>query len=444
MHSQEETMRKQLRPPFLRCGWVAIAAAMMVVTTLGHQALGQSALCAGDSLTLNLSGQTGAIQWQSSTDGGGTWTSIPGANSPSFAAYPTQATWYRAVVTSGTCDPFYSDTAHVLRSNLVIDAGMDRQVCTGSPVPIGGSPTASGGLGSYTYSWSNGATLSSTTVANPTATISTTTTYVLTVTDSAGCSAMDTLTLMPGGVATSGADTFQYSGALQNFTVPPCVDSIVIECWGAQGGAVTNYSPYPQGGLGARMRGKFAVTPGQVLNVVVGGRGNSDPSSSGGGGGSGVGVGSTPWIVAGGGAGHDFQDPSYAGVHAVVTPNGVQGNGAGGAGGTGGGDGGDWTYSGSHTSRGGRGWNSGNMGSTGQNGVSGSTTFTSGTWGLGGGGGSVGYGYCNCGGGGGGYSGGGSANINQSGGGGGSYNVGVQQSNTGGVWTGNGRVIISW
>jgi hypothetical protein len=419
-------------------------ALLIGLLALSITAQAQTALCNGDSLTLNLSGQTGVIQWQSSTDGGATWNSISGATSASLVDYPMQATWYRAVVTNGTCNPFYSDTTHILRSNLVVDAGLDRQVCTGSPVLIGGSPTASGGLGAYTYAWSNGGTLSSTSIANPTANISAPTSYVLTVTDSVGCSAMDTLNLNVGGVAQPGADTFLVAGIAQSFTVPACVDSIVIECWGAQGGAVTVESPFPQGGLGARMRGKFAVTPGQVLNVVVGARGNPDPSSSGGGGGSGVGDGNTPWIVAGGGGGHDFQDPNFAGVHAVTTTAGVTGNGTGGAGGVGGADGGDMIYSGTHISRGGRGWNSGSTGSTGQNGVSGSTTTTNGTFGLGGGGGSVGYGYCNCGGGGGGYSGGGSANINQSGGGGGSYNLGVQQSNSDGVRTGSGQVIISW
>ena len=403
----------------------------------------QTALCNGDSLTLNLSGQTGAIQWQSSMDGGATWANVVGGTNSSLVDFPMQETWYRAIVTNGTCDPFYSDTTHVLRSNLVVDAGTDGPICAGTPVPIGGSPTASGGVGSYTYSWTNGASLSSTTVANPSATISGPETYILTVTDSIGCSGVDTLSVTPGGIATTGADTFLFTGALQTFVVPPCVDSITIECWGAQGGIVTN-SPFPQGGLGARMRGKFAVTGGQSLNVIVGGRGNTDPYSSGGGGGSGVGDGNTPLIMAGGGAGHDFQDPNYAGAHAVITVNGVVGNGGGGAAGVAGGDGGDNIYSGTHISRGGRGWNSGASGSTGQSGVSASTTSTAGTFGLGGGGGSVGRGYCNCGGGGGRYSGGGSANINRSGGGGGSYNAVVQQSNAGGVWTGSGRVIITW
>lgn len=238
--------------------------------------------------------------------------------------------------------------------------------------------------------------------------------------------------------------TFNYTGAVQTFTVPPCVTSVTINAKGAQGGIVTGYAPFPQGGLGATMQGDFAVNPGDVLTIVVGQRGMTDPSSSGGGGGSGVNNGSTVLIVAGGGAGVDFQDPNYAGQHAVTTNNGVDGNANPGSGGTGGGVGADWAYTPQNISRGGNGWNAGNNGSTGVSGLSANTTFTAGTWGLGGGGGSVGYGFCNCGGGGGGYSGGGSANINQTGGGGGSYNVGTNQINTAGNNTGNGIVTITY
>lgn len=242
-------------------------------------------------------------------------------------------------------------------------------------------------------------------------------------------------------------DTFNYTGAVQTFTVPPCVTSITIEARGAQGGLVTAQAPFPPGGYGAKMKGDFAVNPGDVLSIIVGQQGNPDPSSSGGGGGSGVNFNNTPLIVAGGGGGADFQDPSFTGRHAVTTMNGVDGNNNPGSGGVSGGTGLDYAYTSTNISRGGNGWNAGNLGSTGVDGVSTNTTFTAGTWGLGGGGGSVGYGWCNCGGGGGGYSGGGSANINLSGGGGGSYNSGTNQVNTSGVAggnTGNGMVIITY
>ena len=37
--------------------------------------------------------------------------------------------------------------------NPLVDAGPDRETCTGVPVPIGGNPTALGGTPPYTYSW---------------------------------------------------------------------------------------------------------------------------------------------------------------------------------------------------------------------------------------------------------------------------------------------------
>lgn len=244
------------------------------------------------------------------------------------------------------------------------------------------------------------------------------------------------------GLPSTGVDTFFFTGTLQQFIVSSCIDSITIQCYGAQGGIVTN-AGYG-GGLGAIMIGRFDVTNGDTLNVIVGGQGNPETYTSGGGGGSGVAKGNTPWIIAGGGGGTDFQDLNYSGRHAVVTNNGVDGNGFGGAGGSGGSNGGDYIYSGNNFSRGGNGWLAGSTGTSGANGSSPNTSTTLGTFGLGGGGGSVGSGWCNCGAGGGGYSGGGAGNINTSGGGGGSYNIGVNQNNTGGAHSGNGMVIISW
>ncbi|MCX6879133.1 MAG: hypothetical protein NTW21_35805, partial [Verrucomicrobia bacterium] len=71
---------------------------------------------------------------------------------------------------------------------LVANAGADRMVSPGVPsVVIGGSPSASGGSGTYTYTWSpDDGSLSSTSAANPTASPIATTTYTLTVTDSLG------------------------------------------------------------------------------------------------------------------------------------------------------------------------------------------------------------------------------------------------------------------
>ncbi|MDC3351683.1 T9SS type A sorting domain-containing protein [Crocinitomicaceae bacterium] len=69
--------------------------------------------------------------------------------------------------------------------------------------------------------------------------------------------------------------TFDYTGDVQTYTVPIGVTSIQIECWGAQGQATTidDYAPFSNGGLGGYAVGVLAVTPGEVLNIYVGGEG---------------------------------------------------------------------------------------------------------------------------------------------------------------------------
>lgn len=98
----------------------------------------------------------------------------------------------------------------------VVDAGGARNVCSGSSVVIGGVPTASGGSGGYTYAWSPAAGLSATNVANPVATPASTTTYAVTVTDAAGCSATGSTTVnvrpLPGANAGPDVRTCDGSG----------------------------------------------------------------------------------------------------------------------------------------------------------------------------------------------------------------------------------------
>jgi autotransporter-associated beta strand protein len=79
--------------------------------------------------------------------------------------------------------------------SLSASAGNNQTICNGSSVGIGGSPTASAGSGTYTYSWSPPTGLSSTSVANPTASPSITTSYTVTVSDSVGCTAQSSVTV---------------------------------------------------------------------------------------------------------------------------------------------------------------------------------------------------------------------------------------------------------
>ena len=97
--------------------------------------------------------------------------------------------------------------------------------------------------------------------------------------------------------------SYTSTGANQTWTVPAGVTSINVKMWGA-GGAGSYYNPpyISSGGSGGYVSGTLAVTPGQVLNLVVGSGGkvysNNTVSQYGGGGPAGSGTG-----YSGGGGG---------------------------------------------------------------------------------------------------------------------------------------------
>ncbi|MED4586760.1 hypothetical protein P9578_28805, partial [Brevibacillus choshinensis] len=247
--------------------------------------------------------------------------------------------------------------------------------------------------------------------------------------------------------------SFGFTGTIQSIMVPPCVNTVTITAVGAAGGA----SDIP-GGRGSYIQGDFAVTPGEVLSVLVGGLGN--PAEVGGGGGGGGG--SFVWrtmgpviqgnlLVAAGGGGGGASLSGGSDAQSSST-DGTAGAGLGGAGGTaglgggggpspnGGGGGAGIIGSGFAGTLGGAGGFAINAG-----GAGGPAGPNGGPGGFGGGGGgSLG------GGGGGGFSGGGggagdAALMDGSGGGGGgSFNSGFNQVNLSGVGTGIGEVFISF
>ena len=274
----------------------------------------------------------------------------------------------------------------------------------------------------------------------------------LLVTDSAGCSDSSSQTLVVNACS-NGSQTLNYTGGLQTWTVPANACNVTILAEGAQGG---NGQSGGTGGNGASIQGTFSnLNPGDVLVVVVGGRGNSGVSGNsarGGGGGGGSFVytqaNNTLLIAAGGGGGGGHN--SGNGGHGQSGSSG--GNGASGSAGGSNGNGGGIVTSNGYDGGGGAGWLS-NGASNAQ--ATGGRTRTNG-WtggsanaynplgvngGFGGGGGAE-HGA----GGGGGYSGGGGG-FNGSpygAGGGGSFNGGSNQSNQSGTRTGHGRVVITW
>lgn len=295
---------------------------------------------------------------------------------------------------------------------------------------------------------------------SPTITNTPTSTPTLTPTETATDTPTDTPTPTPTATETATETptipfttmTFNYTGQIVSFTVPAGVTLVTIDASGAQGGSVSTTCA-ATGGLGAQMVGDFAVTPGEVLSVLVGQQGRSNNADAGGGGGSFVvRTGNVLLIAAGGGGGATNNigqcGNNRNGINASigtsgtasgngVVAGGTNGNGGGASGGSGGGGGGFLTDGTMGTGL------PGNNGKAYVNGGAGGTGNNNDFGGFGGGG--AGWFTGGNGGGGGGYSGGGTSGSQPftGGGGGGSFNGGTNQSNTAGFQTGDGRVIIS-
>ena len=161
------------------------------------------------------------------------------------------------------------------------------------------------------------------------------------------------VTLLGWGVSATAQSSFVYTGAIQTYLVPSGVTSLAIDMAGANGG--TAYlSGYGVPGAGGRVQCVLTVSPGQVLNLYVGGVGTNGVSSccttptaggyngggagasygGGGGGASDIRIGGTALsqrvVVAGaGGGGGDYYSTCSGGVGGGLTGgNGSSGGGA--------------------------------------------------------------------------------------------------------------------
>ena len=261
--------------------------------------------------------------------------------------------------------------------------------------------------------------------------------------------------------------TYAYTGSLQTYTVPPGITSIQIEVWGAQGQAliIEDFSP-SSGGLGGYAKGNLAVTPGQVLNIFVGGQGLNGAAAFNGGGIGGFGTPSTHTggYAGGGGGASDVRVGGVALANRVIVAGAGGGGGrdyvnggcvpcgTGGNGGAGGAlIGSDGVDPGSNPNPGSRGRGgtgvAGGAGGLGTEGVAGNP----GVLGIGGNGQPGNQSVASGAGGGGYYGGGGGGGVNwgsgtagAGGAGGSSYIGGVTSgTTTGGLRSGNGQVVIA-
>ncbi|MDQ3046072.1 MAG: gliding motility-associated C-terminal domain-containing protein [Bacteroidota bacterium] len=177
-------------------------------------------ICSGDNIQLGGSG-SGTYMWSPAATVSDPTLADPIVN-------PTVTTTYSLTVTDGIgCTN--SDTVSIFIINPTANAGNDTTICSGSSFTL----NATGGT---SYTWSPATGLSSTSIPNPVASPTITTTYTLNVFDSGtGCSATDmiTITVSPLPVADAGPYTNICSGT--NTTL------------GASGGV--SYSWTPTSGL---------------------------------------------------------------------------------------------------------------------------------------------------------------------------------------------------
>ncbi len=140
------------------------------------------AICMGSSITLNASGGTKY-----------TWSPPATLNNDSIAnpvASPTVTTTYTVMVSNRACSVKDSETV-VINSKPIIVACCNTTIDEGQSVALSLNPLTNGD----TYDWTPNSGLTCNTCADPTASPDVTTNYYITITDSAGCTTTDTVTI---------------------------------------------------------------------------------------------------------------------------------------------------------------------------------------------------------------------------------------------------------
>lgn len=87
----------------------AVKSFLMDVPSVAGTISGGAAICSAGGGSLSLTGNTGTIQWQSSTDDGATWTNVTGATTATYTASNLLTdTKFRATVKNGACPITYT------------------------------------------------------------------------------------------------------------------------------------------------------------------------------------------------------------------------------------------------------------------------------------------------------------------------------------------------
>ena len=157
------------------------------------------ATCGGQGTPLNASGGT-TYQWSPTTG-------LSDSNIANPMASPSTTTTYTVTVSNGSGCTGTDQVTVTIDNQLVVKACEDKEICQGGNVEL----LVTNGA---TYQWSPATGLSSTSIPNPVASPTTTTTYSVTVTDANGCEGTDQVTVIvtPNVAANAGDDVTTCDG----------------------------------------------------------------------------------------------------------------------------------------------------------------------------------------------------------------------------------------
>ncbi|MBL7980891.1 MAG: gliding motility-associated C-terminal domain-containing protein [Flavobacteriales bacterium] len=177
--------------------WVQVAPVFTLTTTPS------ATLCSASGIQLNVTPSSGTgitYAWGPSNG------NLNNSTIPNPYATPTQTTTYTVTATNANgCTATSSTTITVGQLSALNVSAASTTICQGQSVALSATVTGAPGMA---ITWT-GAGLSSTTVANPTATPAQTTTYTCTATDNtSGCSLTQSITITVNGgyTANAGAD----------------------------------------------------------------------------------------------------------------------------------------------------------------------------------------------------------------------------------------------
>lgn len=160
-------------------------------------------ICAGASVRIGRSASGNGLTYL--------WTPSTGLSNPTIllpTAAPSVTTAYVLTVTNNVACKKTDTIVVNIRNKPIVEAGINRSACAGDTLMLNGSIQANGSPGPFQYQWSPATWLSSTQVLNPVCSLAGTVKYMLTVSDSMGCSHKDsvTLTFKQKPVPSAGAD----------------------------------------------------------------------------------------------------------------------------------------------------------------------------------------------------------------------------------------------